>query len=150
MRLVHIDRSMASAVGLLCVAVIFAGWGMRGDAGVIPLIVAGLGLIASIWLGFKTWLSDDVYTESDQPKPDIKRMTIWSISLLMLLILLQSLGTYIVLPLFLIFNIKLLAGLRWVTSLAVALGFTLAIYIVFSILLDVPLPPGQLLSTLYG
>lgn len=150
MTLDHIDRGVALIAGTLCITVMIVGWGMRGDAGVFPLIAGGLGLIASGWLGCGTLHGNQTAAEPDLPKPSGLRMAIWAGTLLALLALMQPLGTFIVLPLFLLSNLRLLAALRWWPAILISLGFTVAIYAVFDRLLTVPLPHGLLEPWLDG
>lgn len=137
-----IDRLVALVAAIVCFSVAVAGWGMRGDAGVFPMIVGGLGLLACAWLALT---SRRVEGASQRPAPsDRQRLGLWCLGLVALLVLIEPVGTFIVLPLFLIFNLKLLARLSWRTTLLLAGGFTLGIYLVFARLLAVPLPAGWL------
>ncbi|WP_427030096.1 tripartite tricarboxylate transporter TctB family protein [Halomonas sp. H2] len=150
MTLQHIDRSVALIAGLFCAAVMFVSWGMRGDAGIFPIIASGLGLVASGWLAYGAWRSRQVTDETIPDKVDGLRMLIWCVTLLALLVLIQPIGTYIILPLFLLITIRVLAAQRWWVTVAISVGFTLSIYVVFDRLLAVPLPDGLLAPWLNG
>lgn len=150
MTLYRIDRLVALAAAVACFAVMVVGWGMRGDAGVFPLISGGLGILACGWLATTSRrvarrVAETVAEKGEQPTPfDRQRMGLWCLSLLALLALMESLGTFIVVPLFLLFNLKVLARLNWGAALLLAGGFTLTLYVVFAYLLAVPLPAGLL------
>ncbi|QEM83744.1 tripartite tricarboxylate transporter TctB family protein [Halomonas binhaiensis] len=143
MTLQRIDRVVALAGGALCLAVIAIGWGMRGDAGLFPIISASLGIVACLWLA----LTRRRDAPDERPAPlDGPRLALWCLSLLALLVLMEPLGTFVVLPLFLVFNLRWLARLRWLPAVVLAGSFSLAIYQVFARLLAVPLPAGVLAS----
>lgn len=150
MTLDHIDRGVAFITGLFCVAVMFAGWGMRGDAGIFPLIAGGLGFIASGWLLCGSLRDGETSSETSLSVVNGPRLAIWGGSLLALLVLMEPLGTFITLPLFLLVNLRLLAALHWGPALMISVGFTLVIYAVFDRLLAVPLPDGLLAPWLNG
>lgn len=46
MTLDAIDRGVVLLVGALCAAVVITGLGMRGDAGIFPVIAGTLGVLA--------------------------------------------------------------------------------------------------------
>lgn len=146
MTLYRIDRLVALVAAIACFGVMAAGWGMRGDAGVFPIISGGLGVLACGWLAMTSHcVAGRVAETGEQPAPfDRQRMGLWCLSLVALLALMEPLGTFIVVPLFLLFNLKLLARLTWAAALMLAGGFTLTIYLVFAYLLAVPLPAGLL------
>ncbi|ALM54350.1 tripartite tricarboxylate transporter TctB family protein [Halomonas huangheensis] len=147
MTLYRIDRLVTLVAAVACFAVMVVGWNMRGDAGVFPLISGGLGLLACGWLALTCRGEAARREDGEQPTPfDRQRMGLWCLGLLALLALMEPLGTFIVVPLFLLFTLKVLARLSWLAAVMLACGFTLILYLVFAYLLAVPLPMGLLAS----
>lgn len=145
MTLGQIDRLIALIAGAICVAVMLVAGNMRADAGLFPLITGGLGLLANLWL----WLTSGRRDADGAPVPEtiqVPRLLQWCIALLLMLLLMEPLGTFVVVPLFLLFTLKGLARLGWLTTMLLSLGFTLALYVVFGWLLSVPLPLGVMTS----
>ena len=62
--------------------------------------------------------------------------------------LIEPLGTFIAIPLYLVVAIAILSHLGWLTAIAISLGFSAITFVVFEILLEVPTPPGLLESLL--
>jgi len=141
----RLDRLVALATAAICLAVMSAGWGMRGDAGLFPLITGTLGVLASAWLGLAGH-KPPTDTEQAPACGNGQRLVLWSAGVVLLLALMEPVGTFIVVPLFLVATFRWLAGLRWAFAFLLAGSFTLAIYIVFAWLLSVPLPAGWLAS----
>lgn len=141
MTLFQIDRLIALIAGAMCVAVMLVADNMRGDAGLFPLITGGLGLLASLWLAVTSRQRD----EDDQPSPEtleVPRLLLWCVGLLLMLVLMEPLGTFVVVPLLLFVTLKGMARLGWGGSVLLSVGFTLVLYVVFGWLLSVPLPMG--------
>ncbi|MBN8412713.1 tripartite tricarboxylate transporter TctB family protein [Halomonas litopenaei] len=142
MTLNHIDRRVALLTGAVAVAAMVMALSMRADAGLFVLITAWLGLLSSIWLG----LTSRRPTEGDGASPvravAKARLFQWCAALVATLVLMEPLGTFVVVPLFLLFTLKSLARLGWGTTALLSACFTLSLYIVFVWLLSVPLPMG--------
>lgn len=144
MNLYTINRGVSLLMGLMCASVVVSGLGMRGDAGVFPVIAGSLGVLASAAIGLGTLRSGHTDDSSDSPALDYPRLALWTLCIAGLLGLMVTAGTFVALPLFLLLSMRWLAHLRWLAALIVALAFTGLIYAVFVYLLDVPLPAGWL------
>lgn len=85
---------------------------------------------------------------ADQPLPHLWgtwKKTVGTLLLTgILLVLMPHLGFYEVAPFYLWAVAVLIAGGRWLTGLAFAAGFTIGIYLVFTVALSVRFPPGAL------
>lgn len=142
MTLDTIDRCVAVLVGAICAAAVVMGLGMRGDAGVFPVIAGTLGVLActGIVLGtLRRRIPDEL-----PPPLAWQRFTVWCLCVLGLLGLMIMAGTFVALPLFLLASLRWLGHLRWPAALAIAVAFSAVIYGVFVYLLSVPLPAGWL------
>lgn len=142
MTLDTIDRSVAVLVGAFCAAAVITGLGMRGDAGVFPVIAGTLGLLASAGIALGTLRGrapDDLPPSLPWP-----RFLLWCLFVLGLLGLMVTAGASVALPLFLMASLRWLGHLRWPAALAIAVAFSAVIYVVFVYLLSVPLPAGWL------
>jgi hypothetical protein len=142
MTLDSIDRGVAMLVGVLCVVVVVAGLGMRGDSGLFPVIAGTLGLLACVGIGLDTLRS----RPPDELPPPLarQRFAVWCLCILGLLGLMVTAGTFVALPLFLLASMRWLGHLRWAAAMAIAIVFSALIYVVFAYLLAVPLPAGWL------
>ena len=142
MTLDSIDRGVALLLGALCAAVVVTGLGMRGDAGVFPVIAGTLGGLACLGIALGTLRR----RAPDAPPPPLayQRFAVWCLCVLGLLLLMLSAGTFIALPLFLLASLRWLGQLRWSMALTVSVAFSALIYAVFVHLLSVPLPGGWL------
>lgn len=134
------DRCVAMLVGTLCAAVVVTGLGMRGDAGIFPVIAGTLGLLACAGIILGTLRS----RAPDAPPPALPwpRFLVWCLCVLGLLGLMMMAGTFVALPLFLMVSLRWLGHLRWPAALVIAVAFSAVIYVVFVYLLSVPLPTG--------
>lgn len=139
-----IDRCVAVAVGGFCAAVVVTGLGMRGDAGIFPVIAGALGLLACAGIALGS-LRGHAPDESPPALP-WGRFLIWCLCVLGLLVLMVTIGTFVALPLFLLASLRLMGHLRWTAALVIAVAFSALIYVVFVYLLSVPLPMSRLMS----
>lgn len=139
-----IDRGVAVLVGVLCMVVIVTGLGMRGDAGIFPVIAGTLGLLACVGIALGT-LRGRAPDESPPALP-WRRFLVWCLCMLGLLGLIVTVGTFVALPLFLLASLRWLGHLRWLAALVIAVAFSALIYIVFVNLLSVPLPTSRLIG----
>ncbi|MBB3139350.1 tripartite tricarboxylate transporter TctB family protein [Halomonas organivorans] len=139
-----IDRCVAVLVGGFCAAAIVTGLGMRGDAGIFPVIAGTLGLLscAGIALGSLRGRAPD------EPPAALpwRRFLCWCLCVLGLLGLMVTVGTFVALPLFLLASLRWLGRLRWPAALVIAVAFSALIYVVFVYLLSVPLPTNRLMG----
>ncbi|WP_163576148.1 tripartite tricarboxylate transporter TctB family protein [Halomonas faecis] len=142
MTLDTIDRCVAVLVGAMCAAAVVMGLGMRGDAGVFPVIAGTLGVLACAGIVLGT-LRRRIPDELPSPLA-WQRFTVWCLCVLGLLGLMIMAGTFVALPLFLLASLRWLGHLRWPAALAIAVAFSAVIYGVFVYLLSVPLPAGWL------
>ncbi len=150
MTLNAIDRGVAVVLAVAAATVVVAGFSMRGDAGVFPIITGGLGVVACIALAVRTFRHGGS-TRDDAREPFYgRRFALWSACVVVLLVLIEPLGTFVALPLFLAASMLLLARLRLRAVVAVSLAFTVVIYVTFAHLLEVPLPAGVLAPWLNG
>ncbi|PAU74818.1 tripartite tricarboxylate transporter TctB family protein [Halomonas salipaludis] len=142
MTLNTIDRGVALLLGALCAAVVVTGLGMRGDAGVFPVVAGALGGLACLGIALGTLRR----RAPDEPPPPLayQRFAVWCLCVLGLLLLMLSAGTFIALPLFLLASLRRLGQLRWPLALTISVVFSALIYVVFVYLLSVPLPGGWL------
>tara|TARA_R110001606_G_scaffold379752_1_gene539954 strand:- start:403 stop:837 length:435 start_codon:yes stop_codon:yes gene_type:complete len=142
MTLDTIDRGVALLVGVICAVVVVTGLGMRGDAGVFPVIAGMLGVLACVGIGFDTLRGR---SPDEMPKPLAwQRFAVWCLCVMGLLGLMITAGTFIALPLFLLVSLRWLGNLRWLAALTITLAFSALIFAVFVYLLAVPLPSGLL------
>lgn len=139
-----IDRGVSLLMGLLCATVVVSGLGMRGDAGIFPAIAGSLGVLASVAIGLCSLRSGRDAEDRASPALNYRRLALWSLCIAGLLGVMATAGTFVALPLFLLFSMRWLAHLRWLAALVIALTFTGLIYAVFVYLLNVPLPAGWL------
>lgn len=142
MPLNKIDPTLAVLIGALCAGVVWIGLGMRGDAGVFPVIAGSLGGLACLGIGINSFRRK----RPDESQPPIawQRFTLWCLCVLGLLGLMISVGTFVALVVFLLVSLCCLSDLRWPAALILAVSFSSLIYAVFVHLLAVPLPSGGL------
>lgn len=144
MTLKAVDRSIALAMGTLCLVVALTGIGMRGDSGIFPVIASTLGGLACLGIGISTFQHQR--PKEIPPSIEWRRFLLWFICIIALLLMMVTFGTFIALNIFLLASLCYLSNLRWPIAFVIALSFSALIYIVFVYLLSVPLPSGLLAS----
>lgn len=72
----------------------------------------------------------------------VKRVLIFGTMIALYIFLLETLGYFILTPLFTFGALMYLKATNLLTAVILAVGFTAAIYILFSVLLNVPIPLG--------
>lgn len=137
------DRLIALTLILFSLLAIWVAFGFRGDGSVFPI---GMAVFLIISCAIKVLLPQQSDEDEKEDLEDIDwyRFLIWTVFAIAFYFLAEPLGVFIVIPAFMFAVLKFLAYLKtWIAILIAAL-FTLAIFIVFELLLEVPTPVGIL------
>jgi putative tricarboxylic transport membrane protein len=112
--------------------------------GVFPGIVAVIMILASLTTVWAGWKMDRAVHVDFPDGKDRKRLVCMIGLLLGYILLLPWLGQIIVSMLFGVLFLRLLSDLGWLRILVYSFLISIAIYVVFVVLLSVPMPRGAL------
>lgn len=116
---------------------------MRPGPGFFPFLLAIVLALFALALIYQNWARDKLSLPFWQ-RYSWLRPLLGLIILTGYAVLLNSLGFIISTFLFLIVWMAVIERLRWKTILGVSIATTVALYLIFGLLLDVPLPKGLL------
>ena len=136
------DRLVAAALIVMGAAAIWSGTEMGQGAGVFPVAMGMLVILAAAAQAASAKL-----VSAEEPPPEKVSWPRFLIAVVLAVgffLTIEPLGTYIAIPLYLFAAFALLSRLPILVALAVGAGFSAAIFVVFEFLLEVPTPPGLL------
>ena len=138
-----VDRIVGCALVFICGIAIYAALGMRGGAGVFPIVIGVLCILSCLALLIQSYIERAVEDEAVDSL-NWSRFGMWGLCIVVLLTTFDTLGAFVVLPVFLFVSFLLLSHLSWRMSAVISVSFTAAIFVIFAVLLDVPMPAGLL------
>jgi putative tricarboxylic transport membrane protein len=157
MRALRADLYLAIAVIVVAAIYLHADYGLRaanlGDPlgpKAFPALVGGGLVLSALLLLLETWKKRRALPESRaEPRRPVDKHVVLSLVAMVVwagvyYYFFEILGYLIATPLFLFGLLSFFNKGRYLTNVLVALGFTAVVYLLFSILLGVPLPPGPL------
>ena len=136
------DHLVTAVLVLTGAAVIWSGMQMVAGAGLFPIII-GVVLVL-VALAHSLVIGRGLVSE---PEPDSIYWGRFAAALglaVAFVFLIEPLGMYVAMPLYLFLVIRLLSRAGTVTAVLVGLGFTAMTFVTFHTLLEVPTPPGLL------
>ena len=135
------DRVIASGLIGVGACAIWVALDFRGDGNVYPVGMAGLLILASALKLVRPGTEAEGEGEDHIHWP---RFAVLAALTIALFALAESLGFYIVVPVFMFATLKILSRMGLLASLLTTVLFTAAIFVVFDVLLEVPTPAGLL------
>jgi putative tricarboxylic transport membrane protein len=155
MRALRADLWLAVTIIIVAAIYLHADFGLPiaklGDPlgpKVFPALVGGGLILSALLLLLETWTKRRALTET-RIEPRGKDRAQVALSLVAMVVwtgiyyfVFERLGYLIATPLFLFGLLSFFHKRHYVTNVLVALGFTAVVYLLFSILLGVPLPTG--------
>ena len=157
MRALRADVILAATIIVVAAIYLFADAGLRtariGDPlgpKAFPALVGGGLILSAVLLLFETWSKRRALADAaPEPRnPDQKHNVLVLIGMVawtaLYYYVFESLGYLIATPVFLLGLVSYFNRRKYLTNVLVAVGFTAVVYLLFSILLGVPLPSGPL------
>ena len=136
------DRIVAVALIGMGAAAIASGMAMTQGAGVFPIATGALVILSS---AFQLLTAHRISESEGEPEAvSWTRFAVAAALAVVFYFLIEPLGTFIAIPLYMIAAILTLSHLRPVQAIVIAVGFSAAIFVVFEYLLEIPTPPGLL------
>lgn len=134
------------AIGLHGSMGLDTGWGADGpQAGFFPFRVALILMAASVLVALQSWRAREALGRVPVASREGGTRVLWfGLPIVALVAVAQWLGLYAAMALYLMFTIRLRGRRPWATSLGVALGVTVAAFVVFERWFSVPLLKGPL------
>ncbi|MDU4961779.1 MAG: tripartite tricarboxylate transporter TctB family protein [Sporomusaceae bacterium] len=136
---------IGGGVGVLLFALIFFGYSLqypyKGDLGpgpgFFPLWLSGILIILSLVYIYEAWRGQD--SAETMPGSQGRKNILFILITMILYLILLPLAGFI--PASILFLFPLLyKSYRWQVSLAIAVGMSLLLYVLFSVLLEIQLP----------
>jgi len=117
------------------------------DSAVFPKVIASILAVLNTILLFQTFIKREKVKQKEGKKNFLPKKTIFTLIFTMVYVLLINIGGFILLTPIYIFIISSELGYRNKTiSIIIALATTFTIYLVFKVVLGVPVPSGFLFS----
>lgn len=137
---------LVGALGLLGSADLDTGWASDGpQAGYFPLRVSVILVVAAALVAVNAWRGREALARIPAiEREGGRRVLRFGLPVLGMVAVAQWLGLYVAMALYLLVAIRWAGGRRLSTALAVAVGVTLASYVVFEKWFGVPLLKGPL------
>jgi putative tricarboxylic transport membrane protein len=137
---------LVGGIGLLGSMELNTGWASDGpQAGFFPFRVALILMATALLVALHSWRHREVLRRIPvADREGAVRVLGFGLPIIVMVALAQWLGLYVAMALYLLLTIRLRGHRPWSTSLGVALGVTLVIFMVFERWFQVPLLKGPL------
>lgn len=144
---------MAVVMGLFSIGLMWKstelpiGWipGSGPGGGAFPFWLAAGMLICCLAILFQWFIGSSPLSQAKEVFMDnlaLKNFVLVAGALAVLIGLIQAVGVYVSVPLFLIYYIRFLGGHGWVTTSSIAIGTPVFTFFFFEIALKISLPKG--------
>lgn len=137
------DLIITTMLILLSIVVIVIATKFKGDAGVFPIALSCLLIVSCLPLIISSLKNKTQESSTDAPL-NYARFFSFSALILGLFIFATIIGFFVVIPLFLFLSMRFLGNIKTATALTITLIFSVIIYLMFVVMLGIPVPQGLL------
>lgn len=148
----NLAKHIIAAVITLVFAIVFYINSLKlpREAASLPRILIGIIVLLTLGMLLEAVLKERKAKKASQEQPEEKeiikhgRVFIFGLLIAIYITLIKPVGYFIVTPLFVIGALSYLKSTRFKAAVFVALGFTLFVYLLFVVFLELPIPLGPM------